>query len=314
MRALAPLCCFALVALVAGCGGDDGDSRTFGGDDTSGDAATTGDIAFSDTTTKDQAAPDAIADDVVPGDSNGPDVPACLGTCDPAGSRECVDDSSWRECEPAGACLAWSPPAACASGEVCQGGACVPDGPDCSGLPTGCDTPGAKRCSTDAKAVEECNGAYECPKWELLEDCSPGKPCVNGVCGGGVGPGACAELEACVDTACAEAVASGSNIKLLKCTLASCRTEYEGCLGPFGTGACKDLLKCAQSCPDTQCQKACTTTASYEANVQFVEVGACLEDNCPGALEDPMGNIACITGTCGTPLNACCGGSIMNCM
>jgi len=309
MLRLAPVCLAALLVLVTACGGDDGDSRHFGGDDASDDTALTGDIGFADTLGKDQAAPDGVLPD-----AQADDVPACESTCAFIGARECVDGTTYRVCQPAGVCLAWTGAMACAADEACDGGECVKgQGPDCSGLPTGCDTPGAKRCSADAQAVEQCNAAYECPKWDVVESCQPGKPCVNGKCGTG-GVGVCAQLEACVDTACAEAVVTGSNIKLLKCTLESCRTEYEGCMGAFGSGSCKDLLKCAQACQNQECQKACTTEATYDANVQFVSVGVCLEDNCPGALEDPMSNLGCVTGTCGTPLNACCGGSIMNCM
>jgi len=128
------------------------------------------------------------------------------------------------------------------------------------------------------------------------------------------GVDACAALDACVAANCAAEVASGSQIKKTACSLKSCQADYEACYGSFGGGACKDLLKCAQGCQNPECQNGCMSSASYEANLQFLDMGICMEDNCPDALENPMANIGCITGVCGAPLNTCCGGSLMGCM
>ncbi len=266
-----------LLVLAVRCGGD-GESRHFSGDDVSDDGAATGDIGFADTAEQQDEQQTEQQDQ----------------------QQDVQRDQQEDQPEPDEVV---APDATDSTGD---------QGPDCSGLPTGCDVPGARRCSTDGKAVEECNGGYECPKWEVLETCGAGSTCTAGACGGG--PGVCAELEACVDTACAEEVAGGSNIKLAKCTLESCKSEYEACMGPFGAGACKDVLKCTQSCQDSACQQACMKSGTYDGALQFVVVGVCLEDNCPDALSDPMGNLQCIMGACGTPLNACCGGSMMGCL
>ena len=296
--------------LAAGCGGDDGNGRGGGGG--GDDASTSDDIGFGDAVGKEQQGPDGVAPDgVVPEAITPDDTPSCEPpSCGFLGTRECADGTSWRECTAVGGCLRWSEPTACGSDEACQGGTCVTTTPDCSGVPDGCDVPGQRRCSADNAAVEQCN-EYECPKWETFQACGAGETCIGAQC---VGGSVCAQLESCVDTSCAAEAASGSDIKLAQCTLGKCKAEYEACMGPFGTGTCKDILKCAQACQDSACQQGCLKSGSYEGALQFMDVGVCLEDNCPTALQDPMGNISCIMGQCGTPLNACCGGNLMSCM
>ncbi len=271
-----------MLFLGLGCAGEESSARGGGGSDH--DTSTSADIGFGEAVQKDEAGVDVASPDG-----------ASLDTS-PDGSPDASPDVS---------------PDDTPAGDVpCPGGVCVDTTPDCSGLPTGCDQPGARRCSSDGKAVEECNGGYECPKWDVVQACATGETCLGSQC---VSGSSCAQLESCVDTSCATEAASGSDIKLAKCTLSSCRTEYEACLGPFGTGACKDILKCAQACQSSSCQQDCLKQGSYDADLQFVDVGVCLEDNCPAALQDPMGNISCIIGSCSTQLNACCAGNMMSC-
>jgi hypothetical protein len=308
----------AVLWLAAACGGGDGGGNgPAGGKDAQGTetlAEVMAEAAGGDETAPVEVQGDAqVAEVPVEAmEEPGAEVPACQNECYPMNTRECADGTSYRTCVPGNVCLAWSAPVDCGTGMECQGGECVPAAPDCSGVPNGCGDPGAKRCSGDGKAVETCNGNYECPRWELSQACTDGQTCADGACTGG---GAnCATLDACVAANCAAEAATGSEIKKTNCSLKNCRADYEACYGAFGDKTCKDLLKCAQACQTPECQNGCMSSASYEANLEFLDMGICMEDNCPDALEDPMANIGCITGTCGAPLNKCCGGSLMNCM
>ncbi len=124
------------------------------------------------------------------------------------------------------------------------------------------------------------------------------------------------ELSVCIVENCANELQSGKVVSLQQCILASCRTTYETCNGAFGTADCKTLLKCQQNCGGGagECSLDCMAASSYDANVQFVDLGVCMEENCPEAISNPMGNLGCFTGPCSTYINACCGGSMLNCL
>lgn len=313
MRHVASWVLLAGLCLATACGGDDGGNGPAGGQDTRS-PETAADVAVdlqadlaADSQVEDTANPDVAID------TSGLDTPICQDPCNPVNGKECADDTSYHVCAPSGGCLAWGAPVACGDGNVCEAGECIPDEPDCTGVADSCEPLDAKRCAPSGAATQVCwANADGCPVWTFLEECGEGQACSNGACTGGSAD--CSTLQTCVGVNCAAEVASGSQIKLTSCTLENCHADYEACYGAFGSGACKDLLKCAQACQDPTCQQGCMASASYDANVQFLAVGVCMEDNCPDALTNPMANIGCITGTCGTQLNACCGGSFMGCM
>ena len=90
-------------------------------------------------------------------------------------------------------------------------------------------------------------------------------------------------LTGCMRDHCATQLASGKVISLQQCILASCKTEYEGCNGTFGAENCKTLLKCQQACDSNsgECSIDCMVASSYDANVQFTDLGVCMENIVP---------------------------------
>ncbi len=332
-----------LSVLATGCAGDEsngrGGSHSSGGHDTSVAAdigfgeAVDKDAAQPDATAPDGASPDAAAPDVAATDVAGvdlpwgddlpavpdaggpdqptaPDVQACSDKCEQAGWSECVGVAAYRVCQPVGECLEWTNSIPCPVDETCEDGDCVKgQPPDCTGVPNGCDQPGARKCSDDHLKVLECS-TDQCPAWTTHATCGADTQCLAGQC---VGGSVCAALQACVDTSCAAEAESGSDISLAGCTLQHCKDEYEACMGAWGTGTCKEILTCVMSCQTSNCMEDCLHVGSYDADVTFVEVGTCLEQNCPTALQDPMSNLSCIMGSCSSQLDTCCGG-MMNCL
>jgi len=123
----------------------------------------------------------------------------------------------------------------------------------------------------------------------------------------------CPTLADCVVKNC-QGTPDPDSYALLKCTLLSCKDDYASCFGAYGQGACVQILKCLEACLPADCQQECMAPASYDSLLQFADVGICVENNCPTALEDPLGNIGCFIGVCNAPVATCCGGSILGCM
>ncbi|MDP8222554.1 MAG: hypothetical protein P9L99_04285 [Candidatus Lernaella stagnicola] len=123
----------------------------------------------------------------------------------------------------------------------------------------------------------------------------------------------CPELAECVVESCQD-FSDPDSYALLNCSLQSCPDEYDACFGPYGTGECVSVLKCLEACLPDDCLMECMAPASYDELLEFAEVGICVEDNCPDALADPLGNIGCFLGVCLDPVATCCGGTIFGCM
>jgi hypothetical protein len=123
----------------------------------------------------------------------------------------------------------------------------------------------------------------------------------------------CPDLADCVVAGC-QATPDVDSYEHLQCVLLSCKDDYESCFGTYGTGACVNVFKCLQACLPADCLEGCLAGSSYEALLEFADAAVCVEDNCPDALEDPLGNIGCFTGVCNQPVATCCGGTLLGCM
>lgn len=282
------------------------EGRPSGGNDTTA-AADTG--AQADATEAiDSAQPDAPASETT---EDVPDVTPCTPACEQIGVKQCSGDNAVLTCGLKDGCLGWGVPVPCPPGLTCLDAVCVDATDECAGVPGVCPTVGALRCGAE-NSVEECV-AGDCPTWQVIQMCASNQTCKDGECVQQIDPTECLSLDTCRDTHCADPVIAESQVKYQRCTLEHCAVEYENCVGPFGTDSCKDILKCAQGCAGVDCQAGCMSAGSLDGGLQFLDLGVCLEDFCPAALTDPMGNIGCITGQCGTEMNTCCGGSILGC-
>lgn len=123
----------------------------------------------------------------------------------------------------------------------------------------------------------------------------------------------CPDLADCVYDNCSQH-SDIASYAFGKCSLVNCKDEYSGCHGAYGEDACVNILKCLEDCLPGDCLAGCMSTASYDALLEFMDVGICVEQNCPDAFEDPLGNIGCYINTCADPVAVCCGGSILGCM
>ena len=114
--------------------------------------------------------------------SNGACVPsgqlcdACLG------GSECVDEHSYKKCEPneENGCMGWSDPIACDENQTCQDGACV-DSTEPVTCPEACTQNEA--CSSDTNSYKECKDADGDGCKELVEvSCDSGQTCSESAC------------------------------------------------------------------------------------------------------------------------------------
>lgn len=234
---------------------------------------------------------------VCPGDADDPEATACvngacvLPTCVPeapesCGPVTCTADSDCAlglDCQMpvcrSGSCLLID---ACAGGDVCELGGCVPrpacgDGRCDSGTetPCGCDDCG----SCPSGCGDGVCGADESPS-TCPEDCGPPSPaCGDGVCEAGercasdcastrpprcgdVGCTSCAECDLCCDVGCGDGTcAAGENVD---------------CACPADCGACS-------TCGDGRCDRG---------------------EYCPG---DCTGPVVCNDGTCMDGMGESCG-------
>jgi hypothetical protein len=305
MRQLAFLFSFLLLTACLAVDKDEGTSSsrndTTSAADTSGGTET---VEEADTAPPD-AAPEETIEDAV-------DATPCVPECEQIGYRQCSGENAVWTCELKDGCLGWGIPVPCPAGLTCLDAVCVDTTDECAAVPGVCPTVGALRCGA-GNSVEECV-AGDCATWQVIEMCASNQTCEDGECVQQLDPSECLPLDECRNTHCADPAVTASEVKLQRCTLQHCVNEYEDCVGPFGDAACKDILKCAQSCTTQDCQADCLAAGSFDGSLQFLDLGVCLEDFCPAALTDPMGNLSCITGQCGTEMNTCCGGSILGCM
>ncbi|MBQ9242535.1 MAG: hypothetical protein IJ165_04830 [Proteobacteria bacterium] len=106
----------------------------------------------------------------------GPFIPPCADTCEATGA-ECVDGSTFRTCmdKDGDGCREWVPEH-CATGKICQNGACVDAPPQCSNA---CSA-GQKQCSgNDVQTCGDFNGDG-CTEWGQNSRCD--YKCQNGAC------------------------------------------------------------------------------------------------------------------------------------
>jgi hypothetical protein len=109
----------------------------------------------------------------------------------------------------------------------------------------------------------------------------------------------------CRDEQCGE-FGEDRPLQGVRCLYTTCRDFYEPCT-PAGRLSCQGILRCAQACGMTnvECQQGCLADATYAAQVAFVGIGACLEENCPDAMTDEEAALRCLTGPCMSAVAGC---------
>ncbi len=282
-------------------------------------------------------AEDVSGDDATttpPGDvTEGDQVDTCTNECPLVGKTECVSDTTFHACGPnADACLVWGPAEACPANGKCDTatGACL------AGCVDDCTTEGVKSCSQDGTAVMECKvGVDGCKHLSSVETCEAPAACVDGACSGG-NPGGndCKDIiicsQTCQNQACVEgcmqksskagqdaflalnqcgATACGTETQPAasqSCIMNNCGNEWTGCVGPWGSSGCVEMIQCANGCGmDADCQMDCLLDGSQKATLALWELQACLEANCSQCGNDQQCYQTCVQQKCMTEYQAC---------
>jgi len=258
----------------------------------------------------------------------------CTNECTALGTTQCLSQTTFATCGPnQGNCLVWGTPANCPENQVCDmnSGACVANvacQDDCAAL-------GEKSC-IDAATVGQClEGADGCNHVQTVETCNDPKTCDAGECVGGGTANDCMDIMTCVsgcgmNQQCMQACVNDGSVdgqaafqalqqcgmdacgnetdpaKQSLCILQSCKPQYEGCNGPFGTASCMDMLGCLQGCQNQQCQMDCLATGSYDGVVALMDIQVCLSEKCADCAQNDANCIQqCAMSKCMTEVIAC---------
>jgi len=305
--------------LIGGCdSGDDGDNAP-GKDVKAGeDAATQDDVSTTP-----------------PGEvTNEEDVAeACTNECPLVGKTECLSDTTFRACGPnAQACLVWGPAEPCPGAAKCDtatglcSAACTDD----------CTTVGVKTCSQDGLSVMECKvGVDGCKHLSVSQACQAPAACVDGACtGGNPGGNDCKDIivcsqtcqnQTCVEGCVGKASTTGQEAFLAlnqcgtascgaetqpaasqACLMNNCGTEWTGCVGPWGTSGCVEMIQCANGCgQNAACQMDCLLAGTQKGTLALWELQACLEANCSQCGNDQACYQTCVQQKCMTEYQGC---------
>ncbi|MFT7580987.1 MAG: hypothetical protein ACI9MR_002661 [Myxococcota bacterium] len=200
--------------------------------------------------------------------------------------------------------------AACDAWDACVAAECATFGDDL----TAAALCGIETCKAD---WESCHGAFGtatcATAYACTQSCSPGdQACVDG-CGADTSFAdhvALLEHVVCMNASCISHLQAGNLIAFQLCNVQDCRASYDACNGAWGTGQCKDVLKCSEACAadDTVCAVGCMAEGSYDSSVDFMKLGLCISENCPAALAEPLAHLDCFIGPCSAPMTTCCGG------
>jgi hypothetical protein len=220
---------------------------------------------------------------------------SCVDEC-AAGERSCAGPGGVMVCSRENGCGAWSPPVACAAGEVCSQGTCSTKCQDeCTDGEVRCMGPGTETCG-------DLDGDG-CREWGPMVPCAAGQSCSQGACVTGcsdecsAGQMSCEglslrtcghyALDSCLHWSAGVSCASGDPCVASMCTPTGCQTAPKVCQQP----------------PPSQCINA-STLRVYDAQ------GACASGTCGYSSHDvacpncPSCD-ACAGVTCNAPPNGC---------
>ncbi len=260
---------------------------------------------------------DVVAEDDVPDNNLTGDVEetddstaGCNDKCDPIGSQQCADGTTYQVCINDGECLAWGPAMPCIEGQACNNATGYCGGDDCLDE---CATAGVKTCTKEGDKVMECQQAQTgCNVLNVTQTCADNQTCLNGECKDGEvrgGDNDCLEIvkcsATCQDQQCVQGCAANATQEGIEaynamgqcaqttcaqhttaaaqqqCIVANCSEAWTGCVGPWGTNTCMGMLQCAQGCGmDASCQFDCLVQGTQAAQNALWATQACMEANC----------------------------------
>lgn len=175
----------------------------------------------------------------------------CTSSCQ-KDEKRCVQNGVQACEDPGNGCYQWGATAACATGELCQGGICSKSCLNvCTVGATQCLGAGYQTCAKDIDT--------NCPIWGVVVDCPAGQTCKAGKCEAATCQNACQSGQ----TRCA-----GAQIE-------RCERDGSGCYA-WSAAACP----VGQSCRDNKCQVACNDacTAGASRCAGATDVETCAKD------------------------------------
>lgn len=250
---------------------------------------------------------------------------SCALECEAIGQKSCHPGTvaAVRSCAlDAGGCLHWQVPVACAPGETCSEGLCVPkstcspacgagyfcQGGVCKPDPTAC-TPACgtgQICNSGA-----CVGTLTCGQtMACIEQYAqgPGDTVHIDACLAKASPAALAQYKArkaCIALSCQTIIDAGKVYEALLCVYSKCAVEQTTCTG-VGVGDCGGLGGCLAGCGSSAvCVSACHANASVAAIQGWYGLLVCGQGACVGKVGDAWAQ--CVAQSCPAAYQSCFG-------